>query len=163
MSMSDSGLFSFLLSFGLLSMVVGLVYYVFTSLGLYRMAKSSNLENSWLAWIPFGNTYIIGSIVEEIDFMGQHITNLGIIFLLSPFIVGIASCILSIIPILGWIASFALNILYLVFSVSVLYRMFKCFVGESATLYTILSVIIPFGAPVCFMKAGNLPRLNDNQ
>ena len=162
MLMSESGLLKFVLSFGLLSIVVGLVYYIFTSFGLYKMAKSSHLENPWLAWLPFGNTYIIGSIVKEIDFIGQHITNLGIIYLLSPFIVGITSCILSLIPILGWIASFALNILFLIFSISVLYRMFKCFVGENAILYTILTLIIPFGAPVCFMKAGNRPRLNDN-
>ena len=161
--MSDSGLIGFLVSFWLLSMVVGLVYYIFTSLGLYKMAKSSQLENPWLAWLPFGNTYIIGSIVKEIDFIGQHITNLGIIYLLSPFILGIASCILSLIPILGWLACFALNILFVYFNILVIYRMFKCFVAESATLYTILTFIIPFGAPVCFMKAGNRPRLNDNQ
>lgn len=161
--MPESSLLHLFVSFGLLSIVVSLVYYIFTSLGLYKMAKSSNLENPWLAWLPFGNTFIIGSIVKEIDFIGQHITNLGIIYLLSPFIVAIASCILSLIPILGWIASFALNILFLVFYVSVLYRMFKCFVGENATLYTILTLIIPFGAPVCFMKAGNRPRLNDDK
>lgn len=156
----EFSLLIFLVSFGLVLIVVGLVYYIFTSLGLYKMAKSSHLENPWLAWVPFGNTYIVGSIVKEIDFIGQHITNLGIIYLLSPFIVGIASCILSLIPILGWLASFALNILFLIFYVSVLYKMFKCFVGEKATLYIILTLIIPFGAPVCFMKAGNSPRLN---
>lgn len=167
--MSDSSLIGFIMSpnsmlLGYLTMFLGFLlggifYYVFTSLGLYKMAQNSQLENPWLAWLPFGNIYIIGSIVNEIDFLGQHITNLGIIFLLCPFIVVIASGILSIIPILGWLASFVLNILFLIFGVLVLFRMFKGFVGESATLYTILTLIVPFGAPICFMKAGNRPRL----
>ncbi|HEX3016155.1 MAG TPA: hypothetical protein VHQ46_07235 [Desulfobacteria bacterium] len=160
--MDDYSVLGFLAAFWLVSVAVVLVYYVFVSLGLYRMAKSSDLENPWLAWLPFGNTYIMGAIVKEMDFIGQHITNLGIIYLVSPFIVAIASAILSLIPILGWLASFALSILLLVFSIMVLYKMFKCFVGEKAVLYTILTIIIPFGAPVCFMKAGSNPRLNDS-
>jgi len=159
--MDNSALFALIASFGLLFTVLGLFYYFGTAFGLYKMAISSNLQNPWLAWIPFGNAYILGSIVEEVDFLGQRITNLGLIYLIAPFAIAIAAKILALIPVLGWLATIVIEILFLILSIKVVYKMFTLFVSESATLFTVLSFIIPFAAPVCFIIAGNHPRIDN--
>ena len=39
--------------------------YVLESLGLYTIAKRRGLNNPWLAWIPVGNTWILGLIGDK--------------------------------------------------------------------------------------------------
>ncbi len=42
--------------------IIGIVSYVFQSIGLYRMAKNLGFNNCWMAWVPFFSTYIFGKI-----------------------------------------------------------------------------------------------------
>lgn len=48
----------------LFSFALPIAVYVLSSIGLYRMAKSCNLESPGLAWVPIANLYILGSIAE---------------------------------------------------------------------------------------------------
>ncbi len=41
--------------------------YVMTSLSLMTIAKRRGIKNAWLAWIPVGNYWILGSITSEYD------------------------------------------------------------------------------------------------
>lgn len=41
--------------------------YIMTSLSLQKIAKLRRIPNGWLAWIPFGCDWIIGSIVDYHD------------------------------------------------------------------------------------------------
>lgn len=50
--------------------------YVLLSLGLYTIAQRRGLSNPWLAWIPFGNVWILGSISDQYQFnMKEKKTN----------------------------------------------------------------------------------------
>ena len=48
-------------------MIAGLVSYIFTSLSYYTIAQRRQIKNPWLAWIPVGNYWIIGSIADDYD------------------------------------------------------------------------------------------------
>lgn len=39
--------------------------YVLMSLGLYTIAKRRGIEHAWLAWLPVGSTWILGSIADH--------------------------------------------------------------------------------------------------
>ena len=48
-----------LLSF--LLFIVAVALYIIFSIGLYQMAKNAGLENSWLAFVPIAQMYIMGN------------------------------------------------------------------------------------------------------
>lgn len=48
----------------LVALAFSAVSYIFQSLGLYTVAKRRGLNNPWLAWLPVGNTWILGSISD---------------------------------------------------------------------------------------------------
>lgn len=48
----------------LLPTVLGLALYVLNALGLYAIAQRRGIGSPWLAWIPFGNAWILGSIAD---------------------------------------------------------------------------------------------------
>ena len=64
---------------GLLDFVIGIVYfisstfgwaigvaaYILQALGLYTIAKRRGISKPWLAWIPVGNLWILGSISDQ--------------------------------------------------------------------------------------------------
>lgn len=50
---------------GVLGVALNIVLYVFTSLGLYTMAKRRGLRKPWLAWIPVVNVWIVGSLSDQ--------------------------------------------------------------------------------------------------
>ncbi len=46
---------------------LGLVNYVLTSLSLTSIAEDRRIKNPWLAWLPLGGSWIIGSISDYHD------------------------------------------------------------------------------------------------
>lgn len=47
----------------------GLISYVLHSLGLYTIARRRGIHNGWLAWLPFGNLWILGSISDQYQYL----------------------------------------------------------------------------------------------
>ncbi len=47
------------------SMLISVAVYVFTALALYTIAKRRGIHNAWLAWIPFGNSWLLGCISDQ--------------------------------------------------------------------------------------------------
>lgn len=55
----------FSLGISLISSTVSLVLYCLGAWGLFTIAKRRNLPKPWLAWIPVGNSWILGSIADQ--------------------------------------------------------------------------------------------------
>lgn len=51
----------------LLLMAFLIVNYVFQSLSLHTLARRRGIANPWLAWIPYGNYWIIGALARDHD------------------------------------------------------------------------------------------------
>lgn len=47
------------------SSIISLAVYLFTALALYTIANRRGIKNPWLAWIPWGNMWILGSIADD--------------------------------------------------------------------------------------------------
>lgn len=66
----------------LIAAVLGLVFYVLQSLGMYTIAKRRGINNPWLAWLPIGNEWIAGSISDQYRYVAKgQVTNRRIIML----------------------------------------------------------------------------------
>lgn len=55
----------------LVSVLVGVAMYVLRSLSLYTIAKRRGLNHPWLAWVPVGTEWIIGSVSDQYKYVTQ--------------------------------------------------------------------------------------------
>ena len=58
------GIFLIFLAFAILS-------YVLQSLALYNIAKRRMIANPWLAWVPYGSNWILGSISDQYQYVAK--------------------------------------------------------------------------------------------
>ncbi|HLY59372.1 MAG TPA: DUF5684 domain-containing protein [Terriglobia bacterium] len=52
-------------AFFLVFLVFGLAFYVYIALALSTIAKKTNTENPWMAWIPIVNVYLMVMIAKK--------------------------------------------------------------------------------------------------
>ena len=60
---------SVLLFFYLLMLAFAVLSYVFQSLGMYTIAKRRGIHNPWLAWVPVGSSWLLGSISDQYHYV----------------------------------------------------------------------------------------------
>ena len=58
-------MFSLLLGIYGLVLVISIAMYVLQGIGLYTLADRRGLRHGWLAWLPVGNIWLIGSIADH--------------------------------------------------------------------------------------------------
>jgi len=68
-------------------LVVGIIMYVITAFALMKIAQKTNTENTWLAWIPIANIFLMVFMADKEWWWGLIILFAGII----PIIGSIAS------------------------------------------------------------------------
>lgn len=61
----------FLLAIYFIALAIGVVGYVFSSLGIYNIAKRRGIHNPWLAWLPIGNIWIQGCISDQYQYVAK--------------------------------------------------------------------------------------------
>ena len=49
--------------------LLNLVCYIFTALSLYTIAQRRGLKNAWLAWIPVGFEWLLGSVSDQYQYL----------------------------------------------------------------------------------------------
>ena len=49
----------------ILLLMIRLIFHIFRSVGLYRIAKSRGIRRAWLAWVPVGNAWLQGNISDQ--------------------------------------------------------------------------------------------------
>ena len=52
-------------AFFMIIMVIALAFYVYVALALMTIAKKTNTENGWLAWIPIANYVLMCNIAKK--------------------------------------------------------------------------------------------------
>ncbi len=145
--------------FILFAILIGIAFYVFSSLMFYRLAQKRGVEHAWLAWIPYANLYLHGQIAGPMNLFGKiRIEKTGLVLLLAPLAVW-ASClilgVLAMIPflgilfgIVGALLGFVGPLALLVLNLCILYRIYSPYLPRNTVLvYTLVSIIgvtVPF-------------------
>ncbi|MGN1076975.1 MAG: hypothetical protein ACI4ST_00510 [Candidatus Gallimonas sp.] len=63
-----------------------LVSLVFGGIGLRKMAKNAGIKRSFLAFLPFANTYFAGKVAGEANFFGQKMKRAGLYAMLAEIL-----------------------------------------------------------------------------
>ena len=163
----------FLAFFGVIYLalaVLAIASYVLQSVGLYSIAKRRGINNPWLAWIPIGNLWILGSISDQYQYVvkgrvrNRRKTLLGLeiaaYLVLVPMIISLISAIVGIamdsvggvgigalVLVLSYLALIVLSILMVVFYYIALYDLYMSCDSGNATLYLVLSILFGITLP----------------
>lgn len=181
MSAEDIGVLSGILAvygviFGFAG-IIGIVCYVFQSIGLFRMAKNIGLNHAWMAWVPVLSTYTLGKIGSKyIKKDGRPSAKFGgwllaleiaMVILLIGMIVAVVFLVINaigmesgtnatsetaffgslLIFVLVYLVFFAVAIAYSIIYYIALWRTFSIFDNSNATVFLVISIIFSVTLP----------------
>lgn len=168
-------------------LVIGfsIVVYVLYSLGMYTIADRRGIHHPWLAWVPFGNLWILGSISDQYQYVSQGkvrsrrkllvglnialcVIMLVLIFVAVYAIVQAAIggneeglVVAGMIALLSALVMMVVAIVLAVFEYICLYNLFASCDPGNKTTYTLLSIFIgvtlPFLVFICRKKDLGMP------
>lgn len=53
------------------TLISGVFVYVFMAIGMYAIAKRRGIRRPWLAWLPFGSTWLLGCISDQYRYVAR--------------------------------------------------------------------------------------------
>lgn len=128
-------------AFSLVLLLLAVVLYVLFAVGLTTLAKSRDLPNPWIAWIPIAQIYTLGEVIGPVRLGSFNITQPGLYLLLA--IIGL--WILSALPVIGLIFLLANSVVF----IGTMYLLYSRYTTDSTPiLFTILSVLLPVLVPI---------------
>lgn len=146
------------------SMALSLVSYVLHSIGLYSIAERRGIHHSWLAWIPLGNLWILGSISDQYQYVAKgKIKNrrksmlwLSVVTI-AVYLIWVIFLVVSIfsdgefltvfIMLLGIIGLMVTAIILTVVQYMAYYDLFVSCNRENAALYLVLGILVSVTLP----------------
>lgn len=174
---ANTALMAFMIVY-LIMMVFALCYsvvvYVLQSAGMYTIAKRRGIHHSWLAWIPIGSMWVLGSISDQYQFVAKgKIRNRRRVLLwlmvavyallLAFFVVFFATVFNSIansaaepsaavvVTMIGtfgiYMVAWVLSVIAMVFMYIAYYDLFASCNPNNAVLFLVLSIFFNFLLP----------------
>ena len=94
--------FTFFIGAIAVSAVIGIAIYLLESISVYKMAKSAEIKNPWLVFIPVANDWVFGTLAEKYKKKnGTKSARFGIILPVLEGIVLIESIALTIFTVIS--------------------------------------------------------------
>ena len=160
----------------LLVLAVSVSAYVLASLGLSKVADRRGIRNGWLAWIPVGNLWILGSISDQYQYVTRGkvrsrrkalvalcvvFVALYVLFFLSGIISTMLFGTLSVVVFISFVGMLAAAAVLTVQEYICFYHFFQSCEPGNSVLYLLLSIFLPVTAPflvfACRKKDGGMP------
>lgn len=130
-------------------LIIGIVCYVFSAIGLYTMAKKRNLDHAWLAWIPIAQFYILGNLInDDVSISTLHIPYAKIFLPLLSLALSLLMSFLGLIPYLGVLFGIVLSLAVAFYYYTAQFWLFSIYDKEHRVLFLVLSIIFPFMGPI---------------
>lgn len=180
-------LFGFLLVFYLLFAAFGLVSYILQSLGMYTIAKRRGIYHPWLAWLPIGNMWILGSISDQYQYVAKGrvrnrrkvLIGLTVVIMLVSFLM-LVSALATLFSevagmgagevllgasvgtvLLAYLVILVVSVVAIVFQYMALYDLYVSCEPGNGVLYLVLSIFVgvamPFFIFACRKKDQGMP------
>lgn len=170
-------LFGVLMIVYLLILGFVIVQYVLQAVSLYRISKRRGIHHPWLAWIPIGMNWILGSISDHYQYVAKQCVKsrrkillvLSVISLVLSVLLNVIVTVLvstdsvaSIIVLLLFaLVAIALSITAMVFTYLCYYDLFRSCRPDYAVLFLVLgilfSVTMPFFMIACSGSDQGMP------
>ena len=166
------------LIFALVLLALSLVSYVLGALGLYRIAKRRGIHHAWLAWIPVGASWLLGSVSDHYQYVAKHkvtkrrkvllaLSILAVCVSVGEVIVAVISELvagtigLSLVLGLFYVLMMGISIAAMVFCYIAYYDLFASCRPGSAVLFLVLGIFfsctLPFFVFACSGSDQGMP------
>lgn len=138
-----------------------LVGYVLLALGMYTIAKRRGISNAWLAWIPFGQSWMLGCISDQYHYVTagceKSKRKLLLWLELGTTALGVAVCVMlvsvlservntvsnqQLVTLLLSLVMLGLAIAFAVMKYVALYDLYRSCDPAKATLFTVLTIFL---------------------
>ena len=171
----------FLIVFYLLMLAFGIVAYILQAVGMYTIAKRRGIHHPWLAWIPVGDMWLLGSISDQYQYIAKgRVRNrrrvlLGLVIAILVLLIPMNICsfaaaagqssvtagALLAVALLCLLVYLVLAIIVAVFEWIALYDLFASSDPNNAVMYIVLSIFfgvtLPFFIFACRKKDLGMP------
>ena len=167
----------------LFSMAFCVATYVLHSIGLYTIAKRRGIHHPWLAWVPVGSLWLLGSVSDQYQYVvkgkikNKRRVMLGLsIAMVAVYVIWIFSMIMSIIlsegigsgaamavllAIVGMLGFMAIAIWLTVFQYMAYYDLYRSCDPDNGVLFLVFSILfsvtMPFFVFACRKKDLGMP------
>ena len=167
------GMIGVLIVFYVLMMALSICAYVFSSIGLFAMAKRRKIPAYGLAWVPMGNVWIMGQLADQFDrvtkgkdaklrhWMFWLYVGFAVLMFISMILLAVAaftSAAMDLEDMAGILPSLIFPMLLMLVAMGVimacavieyiaLYRIYRSANPDSATLLLILSIFFSICMP----------------
>lgn len=159
----------------LVLLVYGIAAYIMGSLGYYTIAMRRGIRHPWLAWVPFGKVWILGSIADQYQFvsLGQVKNRrkvlLGLQIAMTALVVALYAMVIyasvvtlfamggstqlemngvfALVYMLICVAILVLYVLLVVFRYIALYNLFASCLPGAKVAFLLLSIFLGFVEP----------------
>ena len=136
--------------------IIVFLWFLFYAIGFFRVARREKIKNAWLAWIPFGQFYLLGQIVQK----KSKIPFLGIILLLSQLILAFFFSFINL-----NLTSFLIYLVILIIFYCIYQYAFNLFYKivdpDRSFLYLVLGILFPFLIPIWVLALSKEKKPDD--
>ena len=157
-------------------LVVALVFWVFRSIGLYAVAKRRGISSAWMAWIPIGCQWVLGSVSDQYQFLVHEKTtsrrkimlalNLGcLVVCLGYFVLSIVTGVMAavtgetnvnaampLLMLVPYLLMVGLSIANLVFTHICSFDLYRSCNPDCAVVFLVLGIILPVTEPFFYFS-----------
>ena len=151
-------------------MLPAIAAYIFVSLSLHAIGHRRGIRGSWLAWVPIGNLWLLGSLSDQYQYLVKgkiHIRRkmlLGITVAATVLYIVCACCVLRAMELeqiaygaaagailLAFITLFCVLgglIAIIIYMYMCWYDLFRSCDPDNGVLFLVLSILCPWGLPI---------------
>lgn len=171
-----------LIVFLLIGLAITVVTYIFRSVALYTIAKRRMIKNPWLAWLPIGTEWILGSISDQYQYVAKGkicnrrkiLLGLSIAAVVLSVLYEILSALqtlqlfgdgfsvgfgmLAVVMLLLGLAMFGVGVASIVFTYIALYDLYQSCDPSNGLLYLLLSIFLSITMPFVMFVCRKLDR-----
>ena len=158
------------------ALLVSVIFWIISSLSLQSIARRRGIRNAWLAWVPIGNQWILGSIADQYQHLIQgKITSrrkillwLSVVYFVVAVVGGVISgvtgalarteeqvMVFSVVNLVSSLGGMVLGITVMVFFQMCNYDLYRSCNPKNATVFLVLGIIIPVCEPFFYLACRN--------
>jgi len=149
-------------------LVFALVFWVLWAMGLHQIARRRGIRHAWMAWIPVGSHWVLGSVSDQYQHLVQgRVTSRRKVLLVlnaASLAVGLGGGILTVmqaiaaqtgVGIVAWsfagmltpLLTWGVGIAAMVFSHICSYDLYRSCKPDNAVVFLVLGIILPITEP----------------
>ena len=153
-------------------LLFALAFWIIRSLSLMKLAKRRGIQNAWLAWIPIGNYWVLGSVADQYQHLvhGKVTSRRKIMLILAAVgtVVGTGYSILSVvqtvlmetgediaaltlITVVGYLLTMGVSITSMVFYHICNYDLYRSCRPNGAVAFLVLGIIFAVCEPFFYL------------